>query len=164
MVEDGDAQELSRLCKAAGEGDVLGACLEDAGWMVVGHDDRGGPIGDRIGKHLARMDLAGVEKAYGDHAVLDDLVGPAERQANEVLLALVSDVLNVGKNIGRGPNPRIKPGMVLAIEPMINIGTDEVVVLEDDWTVVTVDNSISAHFEHTVAVFSDRTEILTSFN
>ena len=66
--------------------------------------------------------------------------------------------------IGRGPNPRIKSGMVLAIEPMINLGTDEVVVLEDDWTVVTLDSSMSAHFEHTVAVFSDRTEILTSFS
>lgn len=61
----------------------------------------------------------------------------------------------------RGPNPRIKPGMVLAIEPMINLGTAEVDLLDDDWTVVTSDGSYSAHFEHTVAVFADRTEILT---
>ncbi|MAG13218.1 MAG: type I methionyl aminopeptidase [Spirochaetales bacterium] len=65
---------------------------------------------------------------------------------------------------GRGPNPRIKAGMVLAIEPMINMGTDEVVVLEDDWTVMTVDSSLSAHFEHTIAVLPDRTEILTNFS
>ncbi len=64
--------------------------------------------------------------------------------------------------VGRGPNPRIKPGMVLAIEPMINLGTDEVVVLDDDWTVITLDESLSAHFEHTIAIFSDRTEILTA--
>jgi methionyl aminopeptidase len=64
--------------------------------------------------------------------------------------------------IGRGPNPRIKPGMVLAIEPMINLGTDEVAILDDDWTVVTLDKSISAHFEHTIAVLADRTEILTA--
>lgn len=64
--------------------------------------------------------------------------------------------------VGRGPNPRLKPGMVIAIEPMINLGGDDVDVLEDDWTVVTADRSISAHFEHTVAIHSDRTEILTA--
>lgn len=61
----------------------------------------------------------------------------------------------------RGFNPRIKPGMVLAIEPMINMGTDEVDILDDDWTVKTGDRMLSAHFEHTVAVFADHTEILT---
>jgi len=61
----------------------------------------------------------------------------------------------------RGPNPRIRPGMVLAIEPMVNLGTSEVSLLDDDWTVVTDDASMSAHFEHTVAVFEDHTEILT---
>ncbi len=60
-----------------------------------------------------------------------------------------------------GPNPRIKKGMVLAIEPMINLGGDEIEILEDEWTVITSDHSISAHFEHTVAVFEDHTEILT---
>lgn len=61
----------------------------------------------------------------------------------------------------RGFNPRIKAGMVLAIEPMINLGTENVEVLEDDWTVKTLDRSLSAHFEHTIAIFPDRTEILT---
>ncbi len=60
-----------------------------------------------------------------------------------------------------GPNPRIKAGMVLAIEPMINMGTDDVEVLEDGWTVKTLDRKASAHFEHTIAVFKDHTEILT---
>lgn len=63
--------------------------------------------------------------------------------------------------VGRGPNPRLKPGMVLAIEPMINLGGDDVYVAEDDWTVITADHSISAHFEHTVAILEDRTEIMT---
>ena len=63
--------------------------------------------------------------------------------------------------VGRGPNPRLKPGMVIAIEPMINLGGDDVKVLDDDWTVVTMDGSISAHFEHTVAILEDRTEVLT---
>lgn len=60
-----------------------------------------------------------------------------------------------------GPNPRIKKGMVLAIEPMINLGTQQVEILDDDWTVVTADGKYSAHFEHTIAVFEDHTEILT---
>lgn len=63
--------------------------------------------------------------------------------------------------VGRGPNPRLKPGMVLALEPMINLGSDDVEVLEDDWTVVTADNSISVHFEHTVAIHADHTEVMT---
>ena len=61
----------------------------------------------------------------------------------------------------RGFNPRIKPGMVLAIEPMINLGTADVEILDDDWTVKTTDRLLSAHFEHTIAIFSDHTEILT---
>ena len=63
--------------------------------------------------------------------------------------------------VGHGPNPRLKPGMVLAIEPMINAGSDDVRILDDDWTVVTVDERLSAHFEHTIVIHSDRTEILT---
>lgn len=64
----------------------------------------------------------------------------------------------------RGSNPRIKEGMVLAIEPMINLGTDDVYVAEDGWTVLTDDGLASAHEEHTVAVFADHTEILTDLN
>jgi len=60
-----------------------------------------------------------------------------------------------------GTGVRLKPGMVLAIEPMINIGTGQSVVLEDGWTAVTADLSLSAHFEHTVAILSDGPDILT---
>lgn len=63
--------------------------------------------------------------------------------------------------VGRGPNPRLKPGMVIAIEPMVNLGVDDIEVLDDEWTVVTKDNAVSAHFEHTVAIFRDHTEVLT---
>lgn len=66
--------------------------------------------------------------------------------------------------ISRGPNPRIKPGMVLAIEPMINRGTGRVVLLDDEWTVETADGELSAHWEHTVVVFKDHTEILTALD
>ena len=64
----------------------------------------------------------------------------------------------------RGANPRIKEGMVLAIEPMINLGVADVDVLDDGWTVVTADGEVSCHEEHTVAVFRDHTEVLTDLN
>lgn len=57
--------------------------------------------------------------------------------------------------------PRLKPGMVLAIEPMVNAGTRYVKTLADDWTVVTVDGKYCAHFEHTVAITENGFEILT---
>ena len=63
--------------------------------------------------------------------------------------------------ISSGPNPRLKKGMVIAIEPMINLGVDDVVVMDDGWTVKTADNLNSAHFEHTIAVYDDHAEILT---
>src|SRR5215472_16288980 len=61
----------------------------------------------------------------------------------------------------KGKGPRLKAGMVLAIEPMINAGAAEVKVLADGWTAVTVDGSYSAHFEHTVALTNDGPQILT---
>jgi methionyl aminopeptidase len=60
-----------------------------------------------------------------------------------------------------GPNPRIQAGMVLAIEPMINLGTADVETAKDGWTVLTKDGKWSCHEEHTVAVFEDHTEVLT---
>jgi methionyl aminopeptidase len=60
-----------------------------------------------------------------------------------------------------GTGPRCEPGMVLAIEPMVNAGTFEVEVLEDGWTTVTKDRKLSAHFEHTIVVRQNKAEILT---
>ena len=65
--------------------------------------------------------------------------------------------------VSPGPNPRVVPGMVLAIEPMINLGTEAVRLLDDDWTVVTLDKKISAHYEHTVAILENGIEVLTSW-
>jgi len=64
-------------------------------------------------------------------------------------------------NSPHGPNPKISNGMVIAIEPMINMGTSDIEVLEDEWTVVTADSKVSAHWEHTIAIFNGKTEILT---
>ena len=60
---------------------------------------------------------------------------------------------------GRGP--RLAEGMVLAIEPMVNVGDAGVKVLRDGWTAITSDRSLSAHFEHTVAVTADGAEVLS---
>lgn len=60
-----------------------------------------------------------------------------------------------------GKGPKLKAGLVIAIEPMINLGTEKVRVLEDGWTVVTLDGRPSAHFEHTIAITPEGPEILT---
>jgi methionyl aminopeptidase len=62
----------------------------------------------------------------------------------------------------RGRGPQIKPGLVVAIEPMVNVGDWRTRVLADEWTVVTADGSLSAHFEHTIAVTEDGPEVLTA--
>jgi methionyl aminopeptidase len=67
-------------------------------------------------------------------------------------------VLNYVQN---GKGAKIKAGLVIAIEPMINLGTDKVKILEDGWTVITADGKPSAHFEHTIAVTPNGPEILT---
>ncbi len=67
-------------------------------------------------------------------------------------------VPNYGK---KGTGVRLKKGMVLAIEPMVSMGTDKVVITENGWTVVTADKSVSAHFEHTVAITDNGPVILT---
>ncbi len=71
------------------------------------------------------------------------------------------EVPNFGK---RGKGPLIKNGLVIAIEPMINLGTKRVQQLKDGWTIVTKDGMPSAHFEHTVAVVGGKPETLTTFD
>jgi methionyl aminopeptidase len=61
----------------------------------------------------------------------------------------------------RGRGPRLKAGMVFAIEPMVNAGGPDVEILDDEWTAVTADGSTSAHFEHTVLVTDGAPEVLT---
>ena len=63
-----------------------------------------------------------------------------------------------------GYGPVLKQGMTIAVEPMINLGTKRVKVLKDNWTAVTLDKKISAHFEHTVLITEDGYEILTTLN
>ncbi len=67
----------------------------------------------------------------------------------------------VPKNGNRSNGIKLKPGMVIAIEPMVNVGKPDIKILEDGWTAVTVDGTLSAHFEHTVAVTENGPVILT---
>ncbi len=69
------------------------------------------------------------------------------------------EIPNFGKP---GEGPMLKPGMVLAIEPMVNLGSGECEILENGWTAVTLDRLASAHFEHTVAITERGPEILTA--
>jgi methionyl aminopeptidase len=70
------------------------------------------------------------------------------------------EVPNYGK---RGDGPKLKEGMVFAIEPMINLGTKNIKQLKDGWTIITADNKPSAHFEHDVAIVNGKPEILSSY-
>lgn len=104
---------------------------------------------------------------------LADVCGAVEDFVKPFGFGIVRDFVGhgVGRHLHEEPNvpnyrpnhklPRLKRGMVLAIEPMVNAGTFRVKVLDDKWTTVTADGKPSAHFEHTVAVSSHGGEILT---
>ena len=114
----------------------------------------------------------GIAQAVADQR-LYDISHAVQIHAEEFGYGVVRDY--VGHGIGRkmhedpqipnygapGRGPRLKPGMTLAIEPMINMGTYEVKTLRDNWTVITRDGKWSAHFEHTIAITDGEPEILT---
>ena len=60
-----------------------------------------------------------------------------------------------------GKGPKLRVGNVFAVEPMVNVGSPETLLLDDEWSVVTADGSLSAHWEHTIAIGEDGPEILT---
>lgn len=116
---------------------------------------------------------AGIEQARPGNR-LSDISHAVQRATEEAGFAVVRAL--VGHGVGRtmhedpqipnfgpaGRGPVLEPGMTLAIEPMINAGSSEIVVLEDRWSIVTEDGSLSAHFEHTVAVTDDGPRVLTA--
>jgi len=114
----------------------------------------------------------GIEQARPGRR-LHDISYAIQRCAEEAGFSVVRDFVGHGigrelhedpqvPNFGRpGTGPRLRPGMVLAIEPMVNVGTHEVRVLPDGWTVVTADGKPSVHFEHTVAITYDGPRVLT---
>src|SRR4051812_14819404 len=161
------------------KGDVVGL---DFGVIYDGYFGDSGmtvPVGEippdveMLVKVTEQSLYAGIEQAkVGNY--ISDISAAVQRCAEEHNFGIVREfcghgigrslhedppVLNYVQNGGKGP--RIKPGLVLAIEPMINLGTERVRVLEDGWTVITADGKPSAHFEHTIAVTPNGPEILT---
>jgi len=151
------------------EGDIVGL---DLGAIVDGfYGDAAmtlpvGEIPPRVAELLRVTEealYAGIEAAIVGNR-LSDISHAVQKHAETAGFSVVTDF--VGHGIGRqlheepqvpnygppGQGPRLQVGMVLAIEPMVNMGRSPVRVLEDHWTAVTVDGSLSAHFEHTIAI------------
>jgi methionyl aminopeptidase len=112
---------------------------------------RGAQVGGRLGDISAAVQEMCEAQGFG---VVKEFVGHGIGKS----MHEDPQVPNFGT---RGKGPRLKAGMVLAIEPMINAGAPEVKVLPDGWTTVTLDGSVSAHFEHTVAITKDGPQVLT---
>lgn len=160
------------------EGDIVsvdigvkkdGYCGDAAATFPVGKITRKAEKLLRVGKEALK---AGIRQARaGNH--LGDISHAIQRQAEKNGFSVVRDLY--GHGIGRdmhedplipnygnpGEGPELKPGMVLAIEPMINAGGSKIRTLPDGWTVVTEDGSLSCHFEHTVLVTEGDPEVLT---
>ncbi len=104
---------------------------------------------------------------------LGDISHSVEEYAKKHSFSVVRDLFGhgVGKNLHEDPlipnygqagtGPELRPGMVLAIEPMLNAGGAKIITLDDGWTVVTADRSLSAHFEDTILINKDSVEVLT---
>ena len=109
----------------------------------------------RAGNHVGDIGHAVQEVAEGaGYSVVRELVGHGIGS----MFHEDPQVPNYGL---KGQGMKLKPGMVIAIEPMVNAGKPDVMVLEDGWTAVAKDGSMSAHFEHTVAITADGARILT---
>ena len=136
------------------------------------------PVGivDDVTERLLRVTETALDRAINiaeEGVRLGDICAEIEDEAARNRFSVVREF--VGHGVGRklheepqipnygkrGSGPKLKAGMTLAIEPMINVGTAEVRLLEDGWTVRTADGSRSAHFEHTVLITKDGPEILT---
>jgi len=164
--------------RALEEGDIVGI---DLGAILDGyHADsaitvpvgKASPEAQRLLKVTREALFVGIRMAVdGNH--LTDVSHTIQRYVESHQFSVVREL--VGHGIGRamheepqvpnfgkpGRGPRLEAGMTLAIEPMVNAGGYEVETLRDGWTIVTKDRSLSAHFEHTVAVMENGPDILT---
>ena len=160
------------------EGDILSI---DVGVKKAGYYGDAAvtlPVG-QVEPELLRLLRVTEEALYAgiERAVVDNHVGDISRAVQETVerdeFSVVRDFVGhgVGKELHEEPpipnyktpgrGPRLVPGMTLAIEPMVNMGTYEVEIKEDNWTVVTKDGRPSAHFEHTILISEQGPEILT---
>ncbi|MCF0237282.1 MAG: type I methionyl aminopeptidase, partial [Sphaerochaetaceae bacterium] len=118
----------------------------------------------------------GIDALNKSHSRIQDIGEAVFNHANKYGYGVVREYTGhgVGLDVHEEPeipnyvshfcgNPRIREGMVLAIEPMINLGTKNIIDLDDGWTVITADGKPSAHWEHTVAITKNGPEILTEY-
>ncbi|MFH1116596.1 MAG: type I methionyl aminopeptidase [Pseudomonadota bacterium] len=114
----------------------------------------------------------GIERAVPENR-LQDISGAVQKHVESNGFSVVREFVGhgIGRNMheppqipnytGAGWNPRLKTGMVLALEPMVNEGTWRVKLLDDEWTAVTADGKLSAHFEHSIAITDNGPRILS---
>lgn len=143
-----DAAITFGIGEVSPEAQQLMDVTEQAMWAGIEATRPGARLGD-IGhavSEVARPHGYGVVREYTGHGI--------GRQMHED-----PQVPNYGS---RGKGMKLKAGMAICIEPMFNVGTHETRVLDDHWTVVTADGSLSAHFEHTIAITPDGPEVLTA--
>jgi methionyl aminopeptidase len=124
---------------------------EEALWAGIAAARLGGRVTDI--SHAVESSV----RAHGDYGILEDYVG----HGIGTQMHMPPNVPNVGRP-GRGP--RLVPGLALAVEPMVTLGTKETDVLADDWTVATADGSRAAHFEHTFTLTPDGAWVLTALD
>ena len=160
------------------EGDIIsidigavidGFCGDAAITLPVGNIS---PDADRLLKITEMSLYEGIKMAVAGRR-LSDISNAVQCCVEENGYSVVRDFVGHGigqslheepqiPNFGRqGQGPRLKSGMTLAIEPMVNMGRYEIQILGDNWTAVTKDGSLSAHFEHTIVVTDNAPEILT---
>lgn len=123
-------------------------------------------------EHTKNALFEGISKVKPGNYI-GDIGYAVEKYANAHHLGIVRELVGhgVGNNVHEDPDvpnygnmqtgPILKEGMVIAIEPMLNLGSDDIVVEDNDWTITTLDKKPSAHFEHTVLVTKDGYQILT---
>ena len=142
-----DAAITVPVGKVAEEAAALIAATEQAMWAGIRKCNIGtrlGDVGHAIGA-IAEKHGYGIVREYTGHGI--------GREMHEE-----PQVLNYGRP---GTGMKLRKGMAICIEPMFNLGGDATKVLEDNWTVVTADGSLSAHFEHTVAITPDGPQVRT---
>ncbi len=171
-----EAEKMRLACRVASDIVKLDIGVIREGW--IGDTATTVPVGiiDERTERLLRVTERALERAIGmayQGRRLGDISAEIEEEATRNQLNVVREF--VGHGVGRklheepqipnygkrGSGPRLKAGMTLAIEPMINLGTGAVRLLDDGWTACTADGMPSAHFEHTVLITNEEPEILT---
>ena len=146
----GDAASTFAVGKITPDAEKLLQITEESLYLGIEYarkNNRVSDISHAIQKHIESNGFS-VVRAFVGHGIGRDLHEDPQ-------------VPNFGLP-GRGP--RLRSGITLAIEPMVNAGRHEVVVLDDGWTAVTMDGTLSAHFEHTILVTEDQPKILTKIH